>query len=313
MLMKEMNEVAAEIGSRLAEEDMEGRIVPISWVEEAIKEVRHSMEAYGDEPSFLNEVKDYFKFDYRKELPDARSVILVAVPSPKVRLVLAYRGKEVTVYVPPTYLDFSKAKERISKVLEEVLEPSALKFAFASLPLKLLAVRSGLAQYGRNNITYAGRRGSFVRLMACLSDLPIEDRDWSELKPMDRCEDCTACQRICPTGAIASDRFMVHAERCLTYLNERERTPFPDWISSGRHNALVGCLECQRVCPANKGIWTKVEDGGRFSEAETDELLSAKDLQELSPELKEKLKVKNLDSLFSVLSRNMGVLLEQVG
>jgi len=310
--MKEMTEVAAKIGSRLAEEDMECRVMPIAWVEEAIKEVRHSMEAYADEPAFLNEVKDNFKFDYTKELPNPRSVILVAVPSPKVRLVLAYRGKEITVYIPPTYLDFSKAKQRISKVLEEVLEPSGLKFAFASLPVKLLAVRSGLAQYGRNNITYVGERGSFVRLMAFLSDLPIEDRDWSELKPMDRCEVCKACQKTCPTGAIASDRFMVHADRCLSFLNERERTPFPDWLGSDWHNALVGCLECQRVCPANKGVWTNAEDAGCFSEVETEELLSVKKFRELSPGLQARLQAKDLDSLFSVLSRNLGVLLEQV-
>jgi epoxyqueuosine reductase len=38
--------------------------------------------------------------------------------------------------------------------------------------LKRLAVRSGLARYGRNNVTYVEGMGSFLELSASLTDMP---------------------------------------------------------------------------------------------------------------------------------------------
>ena len=32
---------------------------------------------------------------------------------------------------------------------------------------------------------------------------------------MERCQNCRACLQYCPTGAIAADRVLPHADRCL--------------------------------------------------------------------------------------------------
>jgi len=91
---------------------------------------------------------------------------------------------------------------------------------------KFLAVRSGLARYGRNNITYVDGMGSLYRLSAFLSDLPYSGDCWTEPQMHDRCDDCSACIRACPTDAIPQHRFLLHSERCITFHNET-RGPFP--------------------------------------------------------------------------------------
>ena len=128
------------------------------------------------------------------------------------------------------------------------------------MPEKLLAVRSGLARYGKNNITYVPGMGSLHRLAVFVSDLPCVEDNWGEVKTLKTCDGCTACMDACPTGAIVSDRFLIHAERCITFHNERIEE-FPEWLDSSWHNCLVGCLRCQWVCPENRDVRQWVEDG----------------------------------------------------
>ena len=73
------------------------------------------------------------------------------------------------------------------------------------MPWKLLAVRSGLAQYGKNNITFIQGLGSFYRLVAFISDLPCAEDNWGEFKSLDDCRNCDACTKACPSGAIGPD------------------------------------------------------------------------------------------------------------
>ena len=55
------------------------------------------------------------------------------------------------------------------------------RIATPILPLKLLAVHGGIAEYGRNNITYVSGMGSFMRLTAVYSDMPCETDHWREV------------------------------------------------------------------------------------------------------------------------------------
>ena len=132
--------------------------------------------------------------------------------------------------------------------------------------------------------------GSFHRLAAYYSDFPIEQDIWQELKMMDLCKECSACTNKCPTGAIPTDRFLLRVERCITFHNEHPgEIPFPEWIDPEGHNCLVGCLHCQKVCPANKKVIDWTEQGPEFSEEETFLILHGKDYDELPIETKEKI------------------------
>ncbi|HAA85103.1 MAG TPA: hypothetical protein DCE14_01985 [Kosmotogaceae bacterium] len=131
-----------------------------------------------------------------------------------------------------------------------VMDSEGFSVGRAALPEKLLAARTGLAGYGRNNITYVPKAGSYHRLVALYTDMPCEDYEWQSPSRLDECKNCSACIRSCPTGCIVEERFLINASRCLTYFNESRR-PFPSWVNSKWHNAIIGCLKCQMICPAN--------------------------------------------------------------
>lgn len=150
--------------------------------------------------------------------------------------------------------------------------------------------------------------GSFHRLTAFYSDFLVEEDNWQELRIMDMCKECSACVRKCPTGAIPTDRFLLRVERCLTYHNEQPGDiSFPDWIDPTWHNCLVGCLHCQKVCPANKKVINWTEPGPAFSEEETKLILSGKNIDQLSEETKKKIEEHDLLDYFEVIPRNLGV------
>jgi epoxyqueuosine reductase len=172
--------------------------------------------------------------------------------------------------VPPTYL-FGPAIERKAKAIVcEALEPSGYRAVGALLPRKLLAVGSGLAEYGRNNIAYVAGLGSFHRICAYFSDMPCEEDTWLGAAMMPLCEKCTICASECPSDAIDPERFLVWAERCITYHNEQDHNvPFPEWLDPSWHNCLIGCLICQRACPADSEVIDWTEEGVEFTEEET--------------------------------------------
>jgi epoxyqueuosine reductase len=179
------------------------------------------------------------------------------------------------------------------------------------LPIKPLAVHSGLAEYGRNNITYVEGMGSFHHLFAFYSDLPCEQDEWHEMKMLKRCENCRACIIKCPTGAIGEDRFLLHAERCLSFFNEKPaNVPFPAWIDPSWHNSIYGCMICQRYCPEDKKFKDWVETRAEFSQEETALLLSDSS-GALPAAIMEKLDQLELVESLDVLPRNLGVLLNR--
>jgi epoxyqueuosine reductase len=196
----------------------------------------------------------------------------------------------------------------MNDVLSKYLSPAGYHVAYARLPQKLLAVSCGLATYGRNNITYVEGMGSFHRLSTFYSDFPCDQYNPWELKMMDLCEECSACVRKCPTGAIPTDRFLLRAEKCITYHNEQPGDkPFPDWIDPSWHNCLIGCLHCQKICPANKQFKDWVEPGPTFNEDETKLLVSEKNMDLLSDETKKKIEDFDLKDYYELLPRNLGV------
>jgi epoxyqueuosine reductase len=213
--------------------------------------------------------------------------------------------------VPPTYLRWRETDAQVENVLVEVLEPEGYGVAQANLPKKLLAVRSGLATYGRNNIAYVDGTGSFHRLVAFVSDLPCQQDEWRAPKMMERCHRCLACLRNCPTAAISDDRFLLHAERCITLHNEEPSdVAFPEWFDPSWHNCLVGCLRCQRICPENKRFLDRVEEGAEFSSEETALLMEGTALDQLPAAMVEKLRQWDLIDLLDILPRNLRALLE---
>jgi epoxyqueuosine reductase len=260
--------------------------------------------------AFYEERLARFDFGLSGPLAEARSLIVVAVPQPQIRFTFARDGKQIPVLVPPTYLHWRETDRTVDAQVSERLEPEGYRVVPATLPKKLLAARSGLAAYGRNNITYIPGMGSFFRLVALCSDLPCPHDDWQEPRWMDACQTCHACVKKCPTGAIPSERFLLHAERCIVFHNERPgHVAFPEWLDPSAHNCLVGCLHCQTVCPANRKVLDWVEGGATFSGRETALLLEATAIDRLPKATRLKLEQWDLVDLYDVWPRNLRALL----
>lgn len=257
---------------------------------------------------FYQERLTHFSFTPPDVLTRAESLVVVATPQPQIKAVFTMHGKSSAVIVPPTYTN--ETDKKVERILSHVLDHRGYHTARASIPLKLLAARSGLGEYGRNNICYVPGMGSFLRLVAYYSDIPCSDGNWQEPQMMESCQNCQACLRSCPTGAIAADRFLVRAERCITFHNER-LGEFPAWINPSWHDCLVGCMRCQRTCPKNRGFLDWIEGDLVFSEEETALILNSTSADRLPPETAKKLEQLNLleDSL--LLGRNLGVLMRK--
>ncbi len=245
-----------------------------------------------------------------KNLPGAKSIIVVATPQPILRATFHHRGKEYKFEVPPTYWDAPKVIKNARRLLQEAFRPCRYKFIYAKLPQKLMAVRSGLAAYGRTNITYIPKYGSFFRPSVFYSDYESPVDYWQEKKALPLCAKCKACLNACPTGAIQKDRFLIKAHLCLTYFNERPPTfAFPSLVNASAHNALIGCLKCQKACPYDKDVKSWYEDRAEFSEEETDYLLKGRFSGKKAKKIERKLKRLGID--LTSFPRNLRVLLQK--
>jgi epoxyqueuosine reductase len=128
---------------------------------------------------------------------------------------------------------------------------------------------------------------------------------------MNRCKNCDLCQKACPIGAISSDRFLLHAEKCLTFHNEKDgKIPFPKWIKPEWHNCIVGCIRCQAECPENKPNIGKVGETAEFDEEETKLLLKGVPREKIPPLTMKKMQLLSLTDYFDQMPRNLSVLLK---
>jgi epoxyqueuosine reductase len=205
-----------------------------------------------------------------------RNLILVALPCPQLTIRFSPPGRVVDVRVPPTYGEDSRGDDTVVRELAALLPELHGDLARIRGPRKALAVRMGLAEYGRNNITYARGIGSYFVLCGVLTGPmdPLPAPPAPALRPMAACADCGICRAACPTGAIPRERFLLRAERCLVATNEAPG-PWPEWARG--HNALVGCMACQEACPANKGKLVQNTSGVEFDTVETAAFLARGD------------------------------------
>jgi epoxyqueuosine reductase len=203
---------------------------------------------------------------------EGRSILVVAMPRPAHVVHFDVNGQDFEALLPPTYFRYRATFEDVRMDLAENGLPGA-RLEYLTAPLKSIAVRLGLARYGRNNVSYAEVSGSYIQLCGYWVDAflpqPGEEKSASLLR---QCENCGICAAACPTEAISEDRVLLRAERCLTFLNENDGD-WPGWVSPRAHNCLLGCLECQRACPVNPELRTE-DTGLAFSAAETRWLLS---------------------------------------
>ncbi len=120
------------------------------------------------------------------------------------------------------------------------------------LPHRAVAVRAGLGVPGLFGPLITPSHGSFVYLMTLLVHTPPPDgTPGPEQDASPGCAQCGSCRAACPVGAISEAG--VDATKCLRYdMGDPEKTPEEHFAPMGRR--IMGCDDCQRACPHNRGI-----------------------------------------------------------
>lgn len=289
--MKDWDAIARKNGFRAA-------TLPVSRLKDVARRIRdfaQQNELNGFQNWIVNEM-------YQFTPPDeaCQSVLIVAVPFAlwaNVRFALDGRTYELRC---PVSADMAKARRMAEENASHIWDAGAL-------PFKRIAVHSGLAKYGRNNVTYVDGLGSAVSYWCWYLDEPCAD-SWTDNILAPACSGCGKCIQACPTGAIRPDRFLIDNLRCLSCHNESP-APLPDWLPANVHHTLYDCLRCQENCPMNCGIL--VEDGGEFTEEETQKLLSGDDIDTFPEPTQARLRHLGIDQWYAAIPRNLQLLIAQ--
>jgi epoxyqueuosine reductase len=277
-----LKEEAVKHGDRL-------QVVSVGRLAELKRELDEfkSTEELNDFQKWI--INDLYHFEIPETGFEVKSIIILALPHPfSADIEIDYQGK---TYHTRSLVssEFDEARKALKDLLKEYDYHIYEEWA---LPIKRLAVQSGLAIYGRNNITYVDTMGSSLCYLVFYSDIPCEEDGWRKQRVAEICESCNACIELCPTGAIRKERFLINNQRCLSAINE-SGGEFPQWLPENVHHTLYDCLRCQEKCPMNAAVVKNTIGPIHFSEEETELLLQGKGLEAFTEEFKTK--VRNLD------------------
>jgi epoxyqueuosine reductase len=287
--------------------------VPFERLADVRARYEHLVESGELYPELAEEFLGFTTFGPPDAVPQPRSLVVVATRDRWVRLTFRWKGLDVTVPVPPAYLRLREWSRDLARKLQELLPAGSRVVSLPNAPHKLLAVASGLARYGRNNLAYIEGFGSLHRLTTLCTDVPCEELEWKTPSMLEACGSCTRCIEACPTGAVPQDRFLLRAHLCITRWNEMPGDiPFPGWIPPDAHECIIGCLRCQRVCPVNVPLFGQEQEGPVFTEEETAALLQGGTAESLPGPLRERLEEWVLDDWLDLFPRNLGAVLARV-
>ncbi|MCM1320080.1 MAG: tRNA epoxyqueuosine(34) reductase QueG [Muribaculaceae bacterium] len=186
--------------------------------------------------------------DPRLLMPGTRTIICIAWPY----LPPMLRAASAPFIARYAYgADYHKNIRRILKPIikrweEEYEIHSRVCIDSAPVLERYWAVQSGVGFIGRNGCLIVPGYGSWVFLTEILVD-----RELGEDNPnRSHCADCSACLKMCPTGALGSDGH-IDCSKCLSALTIE--TPGVSLPHDVDFRPLAGCDRCQEVCPHNKG------------------------------------------------------------
>jgi epoxyqueuosine reductase len=256
--------------------------------------------------SYLSEMT----FTLPQDFPDAQSLIIMAIAIKPMSISFQTDQKQFSAAMPPNYYESGLTRIALKdEVQKKIIKADhyRIEWTYNRFHGKLLATRSGLGRYGRNNICYVDGMGSYLTLHSFLTDYAFSQDDWQEIQMMDLCQKCTICMQRCPGGAIRTDQFVVDIKRCITLYNEVPGE-LPDWMPANAHNSVMGCMICQASCPVNRepGKCTGQLDG--LTQEETRQFLNGNPEESVVLSVSKKMRIPYLvDSkeTVEVISRNM--------
>jgi epoxyqueuosine reductase len=135
--------------------------------------------------------------------------------------------------------------------LESVIGPHGYRVLTDSAPAleKALGRNAGLGWIGKNTLLLDRKAGSFFFLGEIYTDLALPAVASAPVD--DGCGRCSACIKVCPTGAIVAP-YTLDARRCISYLTIEHHGAIPEELRPLIGNRIFGCDDCQLVCPWNR-------------------------------------------------------------
>ena len=173
-------------------------------------------------------------------------------------------------YVPHTVTDPSVAfvdsyywvSQKIYRLKNELLGffkagsfPEATGFEGS---YKALVFSLGIGRVLRNTLIWIKPFGSFF----CMEVIDLYGKGSAELPPSSYayefkgCAECGRCSLACPTGALKPGAFVM--DLCVRQ-KQFEKADLKDPLNVKYGNRLLGCNECQLVCPMNAGVVAKAK------------------------------------------------------
>ena len=117
------------------------------------------------------------------------------------------------------------------------------------VPELAAAVRSGVGRVGRNGLLFVPPYGSYVFLGTVLTDLDVPVTAPLTGSPCP--ENCRACCKACPTGALTEEGCDVAV--CLSEVTQKKGALTETEAAHIKKSPTVwGCDLCQRACPLNR-------------------------------------------------------------
>ncbi|MFN2460809.1 MAG: tRNA epoxyqueuosine(34) reductase QueG [Candidatus Velthaea sp.] len=188
--------------------------------------------------------------DPRTLLPEARSVICVAVPYATANVPAARGRGRVSNYAwsADYHRSMGKLLAALARRIDALAGGAVTRVACDTAPIaeRAFAERAGLGWIGKHTNLIAPGLGSFVFLGEIVTSLDLEP----DAPVRKSCGSCTRCVEACPTGALRGD-YTMDATRCISDLTQRTdaiprelRPLIGDWV--------WGCDLCQDVCPPTR-------------------------------------------------------------
>ncbi len=143
-----------------------------------------------------------------------------------------------------------------NKIIQELGNAGLAASRYRGEPLKELAVRSGRAKKCKNDLVYTEEYGSYIYLDAVkiegAGNGGKKERSFAgRTEAENKMEDCDACIRACPGGALSENGF--ERGKCIRQFMDKKYEP-TEKERAMIGDRLLGCAECRAVCPKNAHI-----------------------------------------------------------
>ncbi len=195
-------------------------------------------------------------------MPGAKTIIVAVYPYQPFNQTISQGQGRYSAH----YQAYPKGREAMKELGEILTDEGYEVVVDAAIPAKRIAFQNELGKYGKNGLIYHPVFGSFITLHTILTNAKLEldvaeydtlehdmsKRDMSDKEEMSDCGSCRRCIDTCPTQAISDDGVIL-ISKCLRYhMGSSDILPID--IREKIGNRMLGCEDCQFVCPKNSKL-----------------------------------------------------------